>query len=162
MQKYPNTARALTAAVLEASKFIDASAANRRMTAETIAAKPYVDTDMDTVLDRMLGRYANGLGKTWDDPNPMRFHDDGAVNFPYLSDGMWFMTQHKRWGLLKAHPDYLAVARQVNRIDIYKQAAVATGTLLPGSDMRVARLMDGVVWDAVDPAAYADGFVVKG
>jgi len=158
VQTYPNTARALTAAVLEASKFIDASAVSRRKTAETIAAKPYVDTDVDSIL----GRYADGLGKTWDDPNPMRFHDDGAVNFPYLSDGMWFMTQHKRWGLLKTHPDYLAVARQVNRIDIYKQAAVATGTLLPGSDMRVARLIDGVVWDGREPAAYAEGFELKG
>ena len=45
------------------------------------------------------------------------------MNFPYLSDGMWFLTQHKRWGLLKEDPDYLAVAKQVNQIDIYKQAA---------------------------------------
>jgi len=161
VQKYPNTARALTAAVLEASKFIDASASNRRKTAETIAAKSYVNTDMDIILDRMLGRYTNGLGKTWDDPDPMRFYHDGAVNFPYLSDGMWFLTQHKRWGLLKAHPDYLAVAKQVNRVDIFKQAATATGTPLPKSDMRTAKLIDGVVWDAKNPAAYADGFKLK-
>ncbi len=161
VQKYPNTARALTAAVLEASKFIDASASNRRKTAETIAAKSYVNTDMDIILDRMLGRYTNGMGKTWDDPDPMRFYHDGAVNFPYLSDGMWFLTQHKRWGLLKTHPDYLAVAKQINRIDIYKQAAAATGTPLPKSDMRTAKLIDGVVWDAKNPAAYADGFKLK-
>ena len=73
----------------------------------------------------MLGRYQNGLGKTWDDPNHMKFFNDGAVNFPYLCDGMWFLTQHKRWGLLKEHPDYLAVAKQVNQIDLYKQAAAA-------------------------------------
>ena len=53
----------------------------------------------------------------------MKFYNDGAVNFPYLSDGMWFLTQHKRWGLLKEDPDYLAVAKKVNQIDIYKQAA---------------------------------------
>ena len=161
VQKYPNTARALTAAVLEAGKFIDASASNRRKTAETIAAKSYVNTDMDIILDRMLGRYTNGIGKTWDDPDPMRFYHDGAVNFPYLSDGMWFLTQQKRWGLLKTHPDYAAVAKQVNRIDIFKQAAAATGTPLPKSDMRTAKLIDGVVWDAKNPAAYADGFKLK-
>ena len=38
---------------------------------------------------------------------------------------MWFLTQHKRWGLLKEHPDYLAVAKQINQIDLYKQAAAA-------------------------------------
>jgi nitrate/nitrite transport system substrate-binding protein len=91
----------------------------------------------------------------------MKFFNDGAVNFPYLSDGMWFMTQHKRWGLLKSHPDYLAVARQVNRIDVYKQAAVAAGVALPKSEMRSSKLSDGVVWDGKDPAKYADGFKVK-
>ena len=38
---------------------------------------------------------------------------------------MWFLTQHKRWGLLKEHPDYLAVAKQINQIDLYKQVATA-------------------------------------
>jgi len=162
VQKYPNTARAMVAAVLEASKFIDASASNRRKTAETIAAKSYVNTDMDIILDRMLGRYSNGLGKTWDDPDSMKFYQDGLANYPFLSDGMWFLTQHKRWGLLKEHPDYLAVAKQVNRIDVYKQAAAAAQVPLPKSDFRTARLIDGVTWDATkDPKAYADGFKIK-
>ncbi|RZS84169.1 CmpA/NrtA family ABC transporter substrate-binding protein [Pigmentiphaga kullae] len=161
VQCYPNTARAVTAAVLEAGKFIDASASNRRKTAETIAAKSYVNTDMDVILDRMLGRYSDGLGKTWDDPDAMKFFNDGAANFPYLSDGMWFLTQHKRWGLLKSHPDYLATARQVNRIDVYKQAASAAGVSLPKSEMRSSKLVDGIVWDGKNPAAYADGFKIN-
>jgi nitrate/nitrite transport system substrate-binding protein len=63
--------------------------------------------------------------------------------------------------LLKSHPDYLAIARQINRIDIYKQAATATGTPLPGSDLRSSKLIDGVVWDGKDPRKYADSFAVK-
>jgi len=161
VQAHPNTARAVTAAVIEAGKWIDASPANRRKAAETIAAKSYVNTSADAIVDRMLGRYADGLGKTWDDPHAMRFYADGEACFPYLSDGMWFLTQHKRWGLLKSHPDYLAVARQVNRIDVYKQAAQAAGASLPGSESRSSTLMDGVVWDGSDPAAYADGFEIK-
>jgi len=120
-----------------------------------------VNTDMDVILDRMLGRYSDGLGKTWDDPDAMKFFNDGAANFPYLSDGMWFLTQHKRWGLLKSHPDYLATARQVNRIDVYKQAASAAGVSLPKSEMRSSKLVDGVVWDGKNPAAYADGFKIN-
>ncbi len=161
VQKHPNTARAIVSAILEASKYIDASASNRRKTAETIAAKSYVNTDMDIILDRMLGRYNNGIGKTWDDPDAMHFYNDGVASFPYLSDGMWFLTQHKRWGLLKSHPDYLAVAKQVNRVDIYRQAATATGTSVPKSDMRSAKLIDGVTWDPKTPAAYADGFKIR-
>ena len=157
----PHTARAVTAAIIEAGKWIDASPENRRKTAETIAAKSYVNTAPDAIVDRMLGRYTDGLGKTWDDAHPMRFYGDGAVNFPYLSDGMWFLTQHKRWGLLKEHPDYQAVAQSINRIDVYKQAAAAAGTQLPSSESRTSTLMDGVRWDGRDPAAYADSFNIK-
>ncbi|MHB1429926.1 MAG: CmpA/NrtA family ABC transporter substrate-binding protein [Rhodocyclaceae bacterium] len=159
--KHPNTARAVTAAIIEAGQWIDASLANKQKTADTIAAKAYVNTDSDVIVARMLGRYSNGLGKTWDDKNAMKFHNDGLVNFPYLSDGMWFMTQHKRWGLLKDHPDYLGVAKKVNRIDIYKQAATAAKVPLPKGEMRESKLVDGVVWNGKDPAKYADGFKIK-
>ena len=54
-----------------------------------------------------------------------------------------------------------AVAKQVNRIDIYKQGAAAAGVALPKSEMRTSKLIDGVVWDGKDPAKYADGFKVK-
>jgi nitrate/nitrite transport system substrate-binding protein len=75
---------------------------------------------------------------------------------------MWFMTQHKRWGLLKDHPDYLAVAKKVNRIDIYKEAAAAAKAVVPKGEMRESKLVDGVVWNGKDPAKYADGFKIKG
>ena len=159
--KYPNTARAMTAAVLEASKWIDASEANRRKTAEVIAQKAYVNTEVDVILGRILGHYENGVGKKWEDKNAMKFFNDGAVNFPYLSDGMWFMSQHKRWGLLKDDPDYLAVAKKVNRIDIYKQAAAAVGANVPKSELRTSKLIDGVVWDGKDAKKYAGSFKVK-
>jgi nitrate/nitrite transport system substrate-binding protein len=160
-KKNPNTCRAVTAAILEAGRWIDASLSNKAKMAETIADKSYVNTSVDAINQRILGRYQNGLGKTWDDPNYMKFYNDGAVNFPYLSDGMWFMTQHKRWGLLKDHPDYLAVAKQINQIDLYKQAATASKTPVPKDPMRTAKLMDGVVWDGKDPKKYADGFKIK-
>ncbi len=160
-QKYPNTARAMIAAILEAGRWIDASLSNKQKTAETIATKSYVNTDTDVIVARMLGRYENGLGKSWDDKNHMKFFNDGAVNFPYLSDGMWFLTQHRRWGLLKDEPDYLAVARKVNRIDLYTQGAAAAGVALPKSDMRASKLIDGVVWDGKEPKKYAGSFKVK-
>nr|WP_230427720.1 CmpA/NrtA family ABC transporter substrate-binding protein [Undibacterium luofuense] len=159
--KYPNTARALIAAVLEASRWIDASLSNKNKMAEVIADKAYVNTSVDVINQRILGRYQNGLGKTWDDPDHMKFFNDGAVNFPYLSDGMWFMTQHKRWGLLKADPDYLAVAKAVNRIDLYKDGAAKAGVSVPKELMRSSKLADGTVWDGKNPAVYAASFKIR-
>jgi nitrate/nitrite transport system substrate-binding protein len=161
VKKHPNTARAVVMAVLEAGRWIDANLANKQKMADTIADKAYVNTSVDAINQRILGRYQNGLGKTWDDPNPMRFFNDGAVNFPYLSDGMWFMTQHKRWGLLKEHPDYLSVAKQINQTALYAQAASALGVSVPKSPLRSSTLMDGTVWDGQDPKRYADAFKLR-
>ena len=160
VKKYPNTARAMTLAVLEAGRWIDASLANRLKMADIIAGKAYVNTSVDVINQRILGRYQNGLGKTWDDPDPMRFFHDGLVNFPYLSDGMWFTTQHRRWGLLKTDPDYLAVAKSVNQIELYKQAAGALDISVPKDPMRKSKLVDGIVWDGSNPKAYAAGFKI--
>jgi nitrate/nitrite transport system substrate-binding protein len=160
-RKNPNTCRAVIAAILEAGKWIDAGLQNKNKMAETIADKAYVNTSVDVINQRILGRYQNGLGKTWDDPNHMKFFNDGAVNFPYLSDGMWFMTQHKRWGLLKEHPDYLAVAKQINQVALYKQGAAAAKVSVPATDMRSSKLLDGVTWDGRNAAAYADAFKVR-
>jgi len=156
-----NAARALTAAVLEASRWIDASDENRRETAKTIAARAYINTAVETIEGRMLGHYEDGLGKTWQDAHAMRFFNDGAVSYPWLSDGIWFLTQQKRWGLLKSDPDYLAVARQINRSELYTQAATAVGGIsVPTSSMRSSTLIDGKVWDGSDPAAYANSFAI--
>ena len=105
--------------------------------------------------------FGDGIGRTWDDPNYMKFYNDGYVTFPFLSDGMWFMTQHRRWGLLKEEPNYLEIAKKVNQIELYREAAAAAKVPLPKEPMRTSRLMDGVTWDGKDPAKYAGAFKVK-
>jgi nitrate/nitrite transport system substrate-binding protein len=62
VQKNPNTARAMTAAILEASKYID-TMSNRSEVAKVISAKSYVNTDFDSIEDRMLGQYDNGMAR---------------------------------------------------------------------------------------------------
>lgn len=160
VQKNPNTARALMMAVLEASKYLD-NFKNRADVATLISQKSYVNCPANTIKGRFLGQYDNGAGRQWNDANSMKFYNEGKVNFPYLSDGMWFMTQHKRWGLLKTDVDYLGIAKQVNQIDLYKQAASQVKVPVPSSAMRSSKLMDGKVWDGSNPAAYAASFAIK-
>ncbi|HEX7558402.1 MAG TPA: CmpA/NrtA family ABC transporter substrate-binding protein, partial [Usitatibacter sp.] len=66
VQKNPNTARAMTAAIIDAGRWIDASLSNRMKMAETVAATSFVNTSVDVINQRILGRYQNGMGKTWD------------------------------------------------------------------------------------------------
>ncbi len=124
VKKYPNTARAVTAAILEAGKWIDAGLQNKNKMAETVADKSYVNTGVDAINQRILGRYQNGMGKTWDDPN------------------------------------HMGIARQINQIDMYKQAATLAKVNVPKDPMRTAKLVDGTVWDGKDPKKYADSFKI--
>ncbi|MFL1415859.1 CmpA/NrtA family ABC transporter substrate-binding protein [Pseudomonas fildesensis] len=158
VDQYPNTARVLVMAILEASRFIEESTANRRSTAQLLSAREYLDAPLDCIEPRLLGHYEDGLGNQWQDPHALRFFADGEVNLPYLSDGMWFMTQFRRWGLLRDDPDYLGVARQVQQLTLYRQAADALGIAAREQDMRTSQLIDGKVWDGADPASYARSF----
>lgn len=158
VQRYPNTARALIMAVLDASRFIEDNTDNRRSTAHMLSGSDYVNAQVDDIEARLLGRYADGLGNHWQDHHAVSFHRQGEVNMPWLSDGMWFMTQFRRWGLLREDPDYLGIASQVQQLDLYRQAAEALNVQVPESVMRSSQLIDGKVWDGSDPVAYAHGF----
>jgi len=158
VEQYPNTARALVMAILEASRFIEQSPENRQGTAQLLSAPEYLDAPLDCIQPRLLGNYADGLGHQWQDPHALCFHGRGEVNLPYLSDGMWFMTQFRRWGLLREDPDYLQVARQVQQLELYREAATALGVPAGDQEMRSSQLIDGKVWDGSDPAGYARSF----
>ena len=159
-EQYPNTARALTMAVLEASRFIDESEENKRGTAQLISGSEYVDAPLSAIQPRFLGQYEDGLGHAWLDAHPLRFFAGGEVNMPWLSDGIWFLTQFRRWGLLKDDPDYLGIARRIHRLDLYRSAAEALGIAVPEQPMRTSTLLDGSVWDGSDPAGYARSFAI--
>jgi len=161
VRSHPNTSRAMIAAVLDASRWIDASFANRMAMAEIISGAAYVNTGKHAISQRILGHYQDGMGRNWEDAHALRFHHEGAVNFPYLSDGMWFMTQQRRWGLLKSDPDYHDVASAVHQTSLYREAAEWTETPVPQGVLRSSTLMDGKVWDGRDPARYAASFAIR-
>lgn len=157
----PDQARALVMTMLEAARFLETEA-GRREAAQILARPAFIDIPAEQIEARLLGHYQDGLGRAWQDAHPMRFYGDGEVTFPWLSDAMWFLTQHTRWGMLDRHPDYLGVARRVNQIVLYREAAAAVGVPVPATDMRSSTLMDGRVWDGSDPIAYAEGFELTG
>ena len=157
---YPQTCHAMIMAILEACRYLDVME-NRVQVTDLLAGPDYVNAPKQVIHDRFVGNYDNGNGKVWQDANAVKFFDDGKVNFPYLSDAMWFMTQFRRWGLLKSAPDYLALASKVNRIGMYEQAADAMEIHVPQEVMRTSRLMDGVVWDGQDPDRYAAQFSIR-
>jgi ABC-type nitrate/sulfonate/bicarbonate transport system substrate-binding protein len=156
----PHACRALVAAVLEAGRWIDASNEHRDAAAEVLSSPGYVNADRAAIALRLRGQYDDGLGRRWFDAHPLRFHQDGDANFPYVSDGMWFMTQHRRWGLLRDDPDYLAVASRVNRVGLYREAALLAGVSAPYGTLRASVLIDGRIWNGKDADTYISSFAI--
>lgn len=100
----PHTARALVMAVLDACRYLD-EIPNRAGVVSLLASHDCLAVPAPLIAARLNGDYFDGLGHHWHDSHAVRFHDEGRVNFPYLSDGMWLLTQFRRWGLLHHDPD---------------------------------------------------------
>jgi nitrate/nitrite transport system substrate-binding protein len=94
-------------------------------------------------------------------PLAVSFFDGGAVNYPRASDGLWFVTQYRRWGMLggASHAGDAQLAAAVSQTGLYREAASIVGVPLP-DERRVAVLCDGIAWDG-DDRAYLDGFGVR-
>jgi ABC-type nitrate/sulfonate/bicarbonate transport system substrate-binding protein len=148
--RHPHACRALVAALLDTARWLDASPTNREAAAEVLASPAFLHADIDLLRACLVPRPADFPG--------LRFFGEGEATYPWLSDGMWFLTQQRRWGLLREDPDYLGVAQAVNHVDLYREAALLAGVDVPSGEMRSSRLMDGRVWDGSDPVAYAGSF----
>jgi nitrate/nitrite transport system substrate-binding protein len=130
--------------ILEASKLDRRQRRQPQQDGRDRGRQELVNTDVDVIRSRMIGQYENGLGKSWSDKNYMKFYNDGLVNYPYLSDGMWFLTQHRRWGLLKQDVDYLAWPRPSTRPSSTSRPPPSVACRCPSPTSAHSKLIDGV------------------
>jgi len=85
---------------------------------------------------------------------------DRQTNFPMKSHGTWWLTQFRRWGMVKEPPDYKGLVDRVHRPDIFREVAREMGIETPREDMKKETLFDGVAFDPSKPEEYAKGFAV--
>ena len=81
-------------AVLEASIWLD-NLDNRQKAAEVVGRQAYVNAPAAVIDARLRGQVRPGLRPRREDlhaTTTMLFHNDGQVNFPRKSHGIWFMT----------------------------------------------------------------------
>lgn len=138
----PETAVALTATMLEACRWLDVPA-NRRQAVDWLADPEVIGLPAERIA-------ASLLPSDIDDPaQRLRFHAGGEVNFPWRSDGRWFLDQFRRWGWLPAaSPEADAILLgNVRRVDTYRQAAEQLGVPVPTGDTRQSTLFDGSRWE---------------
>jgi len=157
--KNPKTVKAVIRAVVEASQYID-KLENRPHVAEVVARPQYINTQKEAILGRMLGQYDYGHGRPAEQDKYYMTFFDRHTNFPWKSHGIWWLTQFRRWGMVKEGVDYTGLANRVHRPDIYREMARDMSLDVPQEDMRTETLFDGITFDPAQPEEYARGFAV--
>ncbi|MFM0181157.1 CmpA/NrtA family ABC transporter substrate-binding protein [Paraburkholderia aspalathi] len=152
----PNTARALVQTMLEACRWLD-GAGHREEIARWLARPEFIGIDEALIAARLGSEIAASAPRGL----PMRFFDNGAVNYPRTTDGAWFLTQFERWGMIDPRADYSEIAAHINQTELYREAAARVGIVVPG-DERSQVLIDGKVWGSeTEPTAYAQSFTIR-
>lgn len=160
----PNATRALLMAVMEAQIYCD-QPENHEEVAQICSRRRWINASVDDIIERMRGNFDYGTGRVVEDsPHLMRFWNDHA-SYPFKSHDLWFLTEHQRWGYLPQDVDSQALIDQVNREDLWREAADALGVSsgdIPDSTSRGSEtFFDGKVFDPENPQAYLDSLEIK-
>jgi nitrate/nitrite transport system substrate-binding protein len=158
--KNPKTVKAILKALHEASVWLD-DLNNRPEQCELVSKATYINCDKETILGRLQGHYDYGDGRKKEDENYMIFSKRNC-NYPQPKYCKWFLSQFRRWGMMKSVPDFEAISKQVMRSDIYEEAMKELGYSHGGMNNDKETLFDGVTYDpSGDLEAYAASFPVK-
>jgi nitrate/nitrite transport system substrate-binding protein len=155
--KNPKTVKAILKALHLSSVYID-KMENRKQVADVVSRATYINCPPDIILARILGDYDYGDGRKEKDPYYMIFSQRDC-NFPQKTFGLWWLSQFRRWGMVKSAPDYQGIASRVMRQDMYREAMKDMGVTTQFKDMQKQTLFDGV-FDPADPEKYALSFAV--
>lgn len=176
VEQNPNTAIAITKALIRAAMWLDANDnANRAEAVEILSRPEYVGADKEVIANSMTGTFEYEKGDKRSVPDFNVFFRYNAT-YPYYSDAIWYLTQMRRWGQIgEAKPDswYDEVAKSVYKPEIYLTAArmlveegLASEADFPfDSDGYKAPtpaedIIDHIPFDARHPNAYIDSLPI--
>lgn len=161
IEKNPKAAKALLMAVLEAQQWSD-KMENKKELCTIVGGRDWFKVPVEDILDRQTGEinYGDGDRKVkvgLDSPLVMKFWRDFA-SYPFQSHELWFLTENIRWGIQPVDLDVKTLISQVNREDLWRDAAKSLGVAdaeIPKSTSRGKEtFFDGKVFDPADPTAY--------
>lgn len=171
VEQYPNTATAVTKALIRAGKWLD-TPGNRPKAVGILSMPAYVGADSVVIANSMTGTFEFEKGDKRSMPDFNVFYRYDAT-YPFYSDGIWFLTQMRRWGQIpesKPASWYHETIKNIYRPDIWGNAAqllVEEGYLtadeLPDTDgykPATTDFIDGKKYDGKDPMAYVNSFKI--
>ncbi|AGB74323.1 MULTISPECIES: CmpA/NrtA family ABC transporter substrate-binding protein [Rhizobium] len=164
LEKNPNAAKALLMAIMEAQQWADRME-NKDEMAEILGRRQWFNVPPKDVAGRLKGdiNYGNGRDVKATDLF-MKFWRDNA-SYPFKSHDAWFVTENVRWGTFAPNTDIKTLVSQVNREDVWRDAAKELGVAaadIPASPSRGKEVFfDGKVFDPENPSAYLDSLAIK-
>ncbi|UXS04275.1 CmpA/NrtA family ABC transporter substrate-binding protein [Agrobacterium tumefaciens] len=162
VEKNPNATKALLMAVLEAQQWCD-SMDNKEEMSTILGKRQWFNVPPKDVLGRLKGNINYGNGRILENTGlQMKFWQDHA-SYPFKSHDSWFIAENVRWGKFAPDTDIKALVDQVNRGDLWMEAAKELGVSdLPQSASRGNEtFFDGKVFDPDNPSAYLDSLSIK-
>jgi nitrate/nitrite transport system substrate-binding protein len=155
--KNPKTVKAILKALHLSSQYID-KMENRVNVAKVVSQATYINCPPEIILARLQGKYDYGDGRVEQDPNYMIF-SDRECNYPLKTFGYWWLSQFRRWGMVKETPDYAGITKKVLRQDIYLDAMKDMGVSPKGKDMQSVTIFDQA-FDPNQAEKYALSFAI--
>jgi nitrate/nitrite transport system substrate-binding protein len=156
--KNPKTVKAVLKALHLASVHLD-NLDNRAKAAEVVARPSYINCPPELILQRLLGQYDYGDGRKEQDKYYMIFSSRDC-NYPQRAFGMWWLSQFRRWGMVKEAPDYQGIVNRVLRPDIYMEAMKEINVTPKVTEVQKFTVFGGPEFDAKDPEKYAKAFPI--
>ena len=156
--KNPKTVKAILKALHLSSQYLD-KMDNRASAAKVVSQATYINCPPEIILARLQGKYDYGDGRPVEqDPYYMIFNDRDC-NYPLKSYGYWWLSQFRRWGMVKETPDYAGISKKVIRQDIYLEAMKDMGVTPKTKDMEPLKFFDGT-FDPNQAEKYALSFAI--
>jgi nitrate/nitrite transport system substrate-binding protein len=162
VEQHPKAAKALLMAVLEAQVWCDQDE-NKEEMAQILSKREWFKVPVTDILDRSKGTFNFGVRQLESTDLMQKYWRDSA-SYPYKSHDLWFLTEDIRWGYFEPDLDTTALIDQVNREDLWREAAKAIGqeAAIPQSTSRgVETFFDGIKFDPEDPQAYLKSLQIK-
>ena len=164
IDKNPNAVKALLMAVMEAQQWCDAIE-NKEEMASLVGKRQWMNVPTPDIIGRLKGdiNYGNGRVSTGTDLY-MKFWK-GGVSYPFKSHDAWFLAENVRWGKFAPDTDIKALVGEVNREDLWREAAKDLGVAqadIPASPSRgIETFFDGKSFDPENPSAYLASLLIK-
>ncbi|MEQ8837109.1 MAG: CmpA/NrtA family ABC transporter substrate-binding protein, partial [Lacipirellulaceae bacterium] len=168
----PNTHLAVVKALILAGKWLDETdeqgkLVNREEAARILSRSDYVGADFDVIKNSMTGFFYFQKTDKRAMPDFNVFFKYNCT-YPWYSDGVWFLTQMRRWGQItepKPAEWYDTTAKEVYKPEIYLKAArmlVEEGLLeeadvpwdTDGYKPPTDEFIDGITYDGKKPIEY--------